>query len=118
MKRSGTMGLAAAALLGLSAVLPAAAGELPPTGDDTVVPGSRAGTTTVHFVNMPVRSALQLIAEEGHFNLVVSDSVDGTVSLRLVDVTWQQVLDVVLQLKGLRMRVEGGTRTISAGGDR
>ena len=69
--------------------------------------------TTIRFANIPVRSALQLIAEEGGFNLVVSDSVQGTVSLRLVDVTWEQALYIVLRLKGLRMHVEGSTRTIA-----
>jgi type IV pilus assembly protein PilQ len=77
----------------------------------------RAGTTTIRFSNIPVRSALQLIAEEGHFNLVVSDSVQGTVSLHLVDVTWEQALDIVLRLKGLRMRIDGNTRSVSAAGE-
>ncbi len=69
--------------------------------------------TTFNFANIPVRSALQFIAEEGHFNLVVSDAVTGTVSLHLVGVTWEQALDVVLRLKGLRQSVDGNTRTIS-----
>ena len=73
-------------------------------------------TTDYHFSNIPVRSALQLIAEEGQFNLVVSDSVTGTISLDLEDVTWEQALAVVLRLKGLGMRVDGDTRAVSAGG--
>ena len=74
----------------------------------------RAETTTFNFSNIPVRSALQLIAEEGHFNLVVSDSVQGTVSLHLVNVTWEQALDIVLRLKGLSQRVDGNTRSVTA----
>ena len=74
----------------------------------------RAQTTTFNFSNIPVRSALQLIAEQGHFNLVVSDSVQGTVSLHLVNVTWEKALDIVLRLKGLQQRVDGDTRSISA----
>lgn len=76
----------------------------------------RAATTSFHFEKIPVRSALQLIAEEGGFNLVVSDSVTGTITLDLRDVTWEQALAVVLQLKGLGMRVDGATRTVSVGG--
>lgn len=71
------------------------------------------GTTSFHFDNIPVRSALQLIAEEGGFNLIVSDSVQGNISLRLNDVTWEQALDLVLRIKGLSQRVEGNTRTFA-----
>ena len=80
-----------------------------------VIPAARPGTTSFNFDNIPVRSALQLIAEEGHFNLVVSDSVQGNISLRLNDVTWEQALDLVLRIKGLQQRVEGDTRTVAAG---
>ena len=71
------------------------------------------GTTSFHFSNIPVRSALQLIAEQGNFNLVLSDSVQGTITLNLDDVTWQQALDIVLRLKGLRQRVDSNTRLVS-----
>ena len=76
----------------------------------------RETRTTYRFTNMPVRTALRLLAEEGGFNFVVSDAVQGTVSLQLVDVTWEQALDVVLKLKGLRMRVDGNTRTFDLRG--
>lgn len=79
-----------------------------------VVP--RAPATSFHFVNMPVRAALQVIAEEGGFSLVVSDSVQGNVSLRLNNVTWQQALEVVMQLKGLDQRVHGTSRSVTAKG--
>ncbi|MGR5541669.1 secretin N-terminal domain-containing protein, partial [Vibrio campbellii] len=41
------------------------------------------------------------------FNLVVSDSVSGNLTLRLDGVPWQQVLDIILQVKGLDKRVDG-----------
>ena len=56
---------------------------------------------------------MQLIAEEGGFNLIVSDSVQGNISLRLNDVTWQQALDLVLRIKGLQQHVDGNTRTFA-----
>ncbi|HEV2607082.1 MAG TPA: secretin and TonB N-terminal domain-containing protein [Xanthomonadaceae bacterium] len=71
-------------------------------------------TTTFNFSNIPVRSALQLISEQGHFNLIVSDSVQGTVSIHLVNVTWEQALDIVLRLKGLHQHIDGNTRSVSA----
>ncbi|KJR14366.1 hypothetical protein UF06_22895, partial [Vibrio sp. S234-5] len=50
---------------------------------------------------------MQLIADYIGFNLVVSDSVTGNLTLRLDGVSWQQVLDIILQVKGLDKRVEG-----------
>jgi type IV pilus assembly protein PilQ len=81
---------------------------------DTPLSVPRPRTTTFHFSNMPVRTALELIAEEGHFNLVLSDSVQGSVTLYLHDVTWEQALEVVLRLKGLHQRVDGATLWVSS----
>jgi len=77
------------------------------------VAAPRAATTSFHFSNIPVRSALQLIAEEADLNLVVSDSVQGTITLRLDDVTWGQALAIVLRLKGLEYRIEGKTLSVT-----
>ena len=68
--------------------------------------------TRYHFNDIPVRSALQVLAEEGNVNLVVSDTVRGNISLQLEDVTWEQALAVVLRLKGLDMRVMGNSRVV------
>lgn len=61
---------------------------------------------SINFQDIPVRNVLQLIAEYNGFNLVVSDSVSGSVTLRLDEIPWQQVLDIILQVKGLDKRVE------------
>jgi type II secretory pathway component HofQ len=77
---------------------------------------SGEATTNINFEHIPVRSALQLIAEQGHFNLVVSDSVKGDITLHLRGVTWEQALDVVLRMKGLGKRVDGaGAVTVTRG---
>lgn len=62
---------------------------------------------SINFQDIPVRNVLQLIADYNGFNLVVSDSVTGNVTLRLDGVPWQQVLDIILQVKGLDKRVDG-----------
>jgi type IV pilus assembly protein PilQ len=74
---------------------------------------THAKRTRFHFDDIPVRSALQLLAEEGGVNLVVSDSVTGNVSLHLEDVTWEQALAVVVRLKGLDLRVVGDSRVVA-----
>ena len=62
---------------------------------------------TFNFQDVPVRTVLQLIAEESNLNLVASDTVQGNVTLRLVNVPWDQALDIVLQAKGLDKRRSG-----------
>lgn len=68
---------------------------------------------SINFQDVPVRNVLQLIAEYNDFNLVVSDTVAGNLTLRLDDVPWQQVLDIILQSKGLDKRVEGSVVLIA-----
>ncbi len=62
---------------------------------------------TFNFQDVPVRTVLQLVAEESNLNLVASDSVQGNVTLRLVNVPWDQALDIVLRAKGLDKRRSG-----------
>jgi type IV pilus assembly protein PilQ len=60
-----------------------------------------------NFQDVPVRTVLQLIAEESNLNIVASDTVQGNVTLRLVNVPWDQALDIVLRAKGLDKRRDG-----------
>ncbi len=62
---------------------------------------------SLNFQNIEVRSLLQVIADFTNFNVITSDSVNGTVTLRLQDVPWDQALDIILQSKGLGMRKIG-----------
>ena len=105
--------VAAAFVVGVLSASPAKA-EAPQKSKP--VPAQRGARISFNFDNIPVRSALQLIAEEGGFNLVVADSVQGNISLRLNDVTWQQALEIVLRIKGLQQRVDGDTRSFSPAG--
>jgi type IV pilus assembly protein PilQ len=62
---------------------------------------------TFNFQDVPVRTVLQLLAEEAKLNLVVSDSVGGSITLRLISVPWDQALDIVLRAKSLDKRSSG-----------
>lgn len=73
-------------------------------GQDPVYTGNRV---TFNFQDIPVRSALQLLADISGLNLVASDTVGGSVTLRLVNVPWDQALDVVLRAKSLDKRRNG-----------
>lgn len=60
---------------------------------------------SLNFQNIEVRVVLQQIADVAGLNLVASDEVQGSITLRLKDVPWDQALDLVLQTKGLGKRV-------------
>ncbi|MGJ4728744.1 type IV pilus secretin PilQ [Luteimonas sp. SDU101] len=62
---------------------------------------------TFNFQDVPVRTVLQLIAEESNLNIVASDTVTGNVTLRLINVPWDQALDIVLQARQLDKRRNG-----------
>lgn len=62
---------------------------------------------SLNFQDIEVRAVLQLIADFTEFNLVASDSVNGSVTLRLKNVPWDQAMDIILKTKGLGMRQEG-----------
>ena len=75
--------------------------------DDHLLNNHKNKPISINFQDISVRHVLQLIADYNDFNLVVSDSVEGNLTLRLDGVPWQQVLDIILQAKHLDKRVEG-----------
>jgi len=62
---------------------------------------------TLDFQNIEVRAVLQVIADFTNINIVTSDAVEGSLTLRLRDVPWDQALDIVLHAKDLGMRKTG-----------
>ncbi len=59
---------------------------------------------SLNFQNIEVRAVLQLLADFTGLNMVVSDSVTGSVTLRLKNVPWDQAMDIILKTKGLGQR--------------
>ena len=84
-----------------------------PTPSETSVLGApkpivyKGSRVTFNFQDIPVRSVLQLLADVSNLNIVAADSVQGNVTLRLVNVPWDQALDVILRAKGLAKRQNG-----------
>ncbi len=62
---------------------------------------------TFNFQDIPVRSVLQLIADVSNLNIVVSDSVQGNLTLRLTNVPWDQALDIIMDARNLDKRENG-----------
>lgn len=75
--------------------------------EKALVSRNRGQLTSINFQDMPVRNVLQLLADYNDFNLVVSDTVQGNLTLRLDSVPWTDVLDIILRVKGLDKRVKG-----------
>ncbi|MFC5521281.1 type IV pilus secretin PilQ [Polaromonas jejuensis] len=76
-------------------------------------PGYNGEKLSLNFQNIEIRSLLQVIADFTNFNIVTSDTVTGSVTLRLKDVPWDQALDIILQAKGLGMRKAGNVLLIA-----
>jgi len=64
------------------------------------------------FDNADIRNILQLIAEVSNLNILAGDGVDGTITLRLIDVPWDQALDLILETKDLGMLRDGNVARI------
>ncbi|MDE2220960.1 MAG: type IV pilus secretin PilQ [Gammaproteobacteria bacterium] len=62
---------------------------------------------SLNFQDIDTRAVLQLLADASGQNIVVSDTVKGSVTLRLQSVPWDQALDIVLRTKGLDKRRDG-----------
>jgi len=76
-------------------------------------PGYSGEKLSLNFQNIEVRALLQVIADFTNFNVVTSDTVTGTVTLRLKDVPWDQALDIIMQAKGLGLRKNGNVLWIA-----
>ena len=60
-----------------------------------------------NFQDIPIRSALALIADASQLNIIVADTVQGSVTMRLINVPWDQALDSVLNSYQLDKRQQG-----------
>jgi len=97
------------------------ASELAPATDTTVKSASGIRTytgrkVTLEFADAEVRKIFQLLSEVSNKNFVLGDDVTGTISIKLVNVPWDQALDIILDTKGLDKREEGNIIIIKGKG--
>lgn len=62
---------------------------------------------SLEFQDVPVRQILEVLGQHTNTNIVASDSVAGNITLRLINVPWDQALDIILKAKNLDKRVNG-----------
>jgi type IV pilus assembly protein PilQ len=93
--------------------------EIKPIKEDVLIAnqkdqfGYKGEKLSLNFQNIEVRSVLQLLADFTKLNLVTSDTVQGSLTLRLQNVPWDQALDIILKTKGLAMRQNGNVMLIA-----
>jgi type IV pilus assembly protein PilQ len=68
---------------------------------------------SLNFQNIDVRAALQILADFTGLNFVVSDTVRGSLTLRLKDVPWDQALDIIVDSKNLAVRKKGNVVVVA-----
>lgn len=66
--------------------------------------GYRGEKLSLNFQNIDIRALLNVIADYTKLNIIASDTVQGSITLHLTDVPWDQALDIILQSRGLDMR--------------
>jgi len=75
-----------------------------PTLEEKVYTGE---ALSMEFQDVEIRSVLDILAQFTDMNVVASDSVNGSITLRLINVPWDQALDIILKSKGLGKRKNG-----------
>ncbi len=75
--------------------------------------GYKGERLSLNFQNVEVRAVLQVIADFTGLNIITSDTVQGSLTLRLKDIPWDQALDIIMQTKALDMRKNGSVVLIA-----
>jgi type IV pilus assembly protein PilQ len=68
---------------------------------------------SLNFQSISLRQALQILAQQNQLNVVMSDSVQGELSINLQKVPWQQALDTILHIKQLDSQMQGNVMLIA-----
>ena len=72
-----------------------------------------AGRISLSFRELPVRAALQLLAEASDMQILVSDSVTGTVTLEIAEMAHDDALALLLETRGLKARRNHGVWVVA-----
>ncbi len=94
-------------------VTPAAAAGAGAIGAGANAANFKGDRIDLNFQNIDIRAVLQILADFNNFSLVVGQSVNGMVTLRLENVPWDQALDLVLRSNKLGKRIEGSVMYVA-----
>ncbi len=76
-------------------------------------PRAESKRISIDVVRADIHDVLRMLADLGKVNVVVSEDVQGKVTLKLRDVPWNQVLDTVLSSHGLGQERTGNVLRIA-----
>lgn len=77
------------------------------------VPTTKEGNVTLDFKDADIQNVLRVLSYKSGVNIVASKEVTGTVTMRLLDVPWEQALDVILKTYGFAYERDGNIITVS-----
>lgn len=83
----------------------------------TVRAASSEVPLSLNFQSIELRAALQILAEHGGVDLVLSDAVEGQVTLQLEETSWRRALELILLSEGLQASEEDGVLIVTDGGE-
>lgn len=69
---------------------------------------------TLEFQEVPIRAVLEILSRFGQKNIIVDDGVKGNLTIRLINMPWDQALDTILQSKNLSLRQQDNVLWVSA----
>ncbi len=68
---------------------------------------------SLDFKDADIKNIIRLIAEVSNLNVIAGDDVTGKITMRLVDVPWDQALEIILQSRNLGMTRVGNVVRIA-----
>ncbi len=74
---------------------------------------TKHNTIAMDFQNADVKYVLRAICQFAGYNLVMSDTVQGSVTIKLDDIKWDEALQLILQVKNLGLRKNGNILRIA-----
>jgi len=86
----------------------------PPPAPAAPAPAAGEKLISLDFKDADVVNLLRILAAESGRNIVSGDDVKGRVSISLKNVTWEQALDTILEVRGLaKVEKDGVIRVVS-----
>ena len=85
---------------------------------NTLFPGMKEHYTgeriSIDLQDADVELVLRLISEVSGYNLILDDEISGKISLKLVDIPWDQALDLVLLQRNLGVVMKGNIMRVAS----
>lgn len=85
---------------------------------NTLFPGMKESYTgqkiSIDIQDADLEHVLRLISEVSGYNLILDEDILGKISLKLVDIPWDQALDLILLQKNLGMVLKGNIMRIAS----